>query len=1016
MAATPSPAREMLRGGPRAAWAMFDADWYHATYAADIGPPPADLLGWYLDRGQMLGHAPNRWFDEAWYRLRYPDVEAAMRRGDCESGFDAYCRGGYLDRSGHWLFDADLYRRQSPGLLIEALVEGDFFGHYDHFLKHGAVERRPTHRLFDADTYLAALDPAGRADAEEQGPWRHYVCRLGTWDDAAGRPEPPTSRYFRPDWYRRTHPQAAAAITDGAFGGALHHYLANETPTGFDPLPAFSETYYLRRHPDIAEAVEEGTQRNGYAHFLADGLHELRQPSPALDLRHYTTAHPQVAADIAAGRAPDAFAHWLLIGEPGGLAGVPAAATGLPDDARARALFRARADLLLPVLARAPLDFSQSDDPVLSVVMVVRDQFALTMQALASLRQNFAGDIELVLVDSGSTDETRHLRRYVIGARLLRFDLNIGYLRGCNAALYSVTAPYVLFLNNDIELAPGAVAAALRRLWDDPGIGAVGGKIVRPGGLLQEAGSIIWGDGATEGYLRDASPLAPEANFLRDVDFCSAAFLLALTDVVQRLEGFDPDYAPAYYEDADLCVRIAAQGLRVVYDPGIVLHHLEYGSSDDADAAAQMARSRRVFVEKHAALLSRRPARDPALLPSARARPDGAPRLLFIEDTVPVRGLGSGFVRANDIVRVMAGLGLHVTVFPVNGCDVSLAAIYADMPETVEVMHDQTIDTLVPFLDARQNHYDCVWIARTHNLDRALPALAPWIADARRRPRLVLDTEAVASLRAAEHAVLTGDADFVLADALAEEFRNAGACDAYVAVTEHEVATLRALGLAPVTMIGHVRTLSLTPRPYAERNGMLFVGAMHTQDSPNYDSLCWFIDEVLPLIEAELGWETRLTVIGHTAPGVSLDRFAEHPRVTLRGTVADLRPAYDGHRVFIAPTRFAAGAPYKVHEAASYGVPVVASELIRGQLGWEDGQELLSASTADPSAFAAAVLRVWRSEALWEHLRGGAAARILAENQPDAYEGAIREALQLPPPISVDNVTLFPVTPRGERL
>ncbi len=57
-------------------------------------------------------------------------------------------------------------------------------------------------------------------------------------------------------------------------------------------------------------------------------------------------------------------------------------------------------------------------------------------------------------------------------------------------------------------------------------IGAVGGKIIRANGQLQEAGSIIWDDGTTTGYLRDASPLAPEANYVRDVDYCSAVFLL----------------------------------------------------------------------------------------------------------------------------------------------------------------------------------------------------------------------------------------------------------------------------------------------------------------------------------------------------------------------------------------------------------------------------------------------------------------------------------------------------------
>ena len=121
----------------------------------------------------------------------------------------------------------------------------------------------------------------------------------------------------------------------------------------------------------------------------------------------------------------------------------------------------------------------------------------------------------------------------------------------------------------------------------------------------------------------------------------------------------------------------------------------------------------------------------------------------------------------------------------------------------------------------------------------------------------------------------------------------------------------------------------MTPRG----GGMLFVGAMHGADSPNYDSLCWFADAVLPLIEQRLGYETRLTIAGFTSGGADLGRFADHPGIILRGAVADPAPLYNAHRVFVAPTRFAAGLPYKVQEAASYGVPVVATRTAAGAVG-----------------------------------------------------------------------------------
>ena len=82
-------------------------------------------------------------------------------------------------------------------------------------------------------------------------------------------------------------------------------------------------------------------------------------------------------------------------------------------------------------------------------------------------------------------------------------------------------------------------------------------------------------------------------------------------------------------------------------------------------------------------------------------------------------------------------------------------------------------------------------------------------------------------------------------------------------------------------------------RGFTQRAGLLFVGAIHTLDSPNYDGLGWLVDQVLPLIERALQWEARLTVVGYTGEEVSLDRFRHHPRVTLLGAVVHTECLYD---------------------------------------------------------------------------------------------------------------------------
>ena len=1029
---------DTMRADSTIAWAIFDPAWYIQAYPDVAAQVPTrtfdDLLDYYLRCGQARGHSPNPFFDEIWYLNTYPAIAAAVRDGEFASGFDQYRQLGYRTKSPHWLFDLPYYRHHNIDLTAAALQSSGQHDHYNHYLHAGIFEERVAHAFFAPAYYQAQLGPDEAIGTEAGGSFGHYLRQLQT-----GTPEARTTIYFDPEWYRSRYPQVTEAIGKGVWRGALHHYLCNPTPEKFDPLPEFSEAFYMTRYTDVASAFAAGSFPRSYWHFIHNGARELRAPNPTIDLQYYRDHHPAVGKAIEAREVPNAFVHLLTVGRDQGLRTMPPG-DELPDESQAKALFRLTAANLLPGLAREGIDFAFTGKSDLSIIMVVHDHFALTMRALGSIRQNYPGAIELILIDSGSTDETRHIGRYVRGARVIAFSSNIGYLRGCNVALNFATSDAVLYINNDIDLAPAAIASAMRRLRSNPKIGAVGGKILRTHGSLQEAGSIIWQNGSTQGYMRDASPQAPEANFVRDVDFCSAVFLLVRADLLHDLGGFDEAYAPAYFEDADLCVRIAARGYRIVYDPAVVIHHLEYGTAaSSVEAQTQMARCHRIFQEKHVAWLADKTppdeknliwARSVAMPPDVElskqgidapgsnvtilnlhrpiepaAMPSRRQRVLFIEDMPPMRLVGSGYVRSNDLVRVMVDLQMDVTIFPVERRNFEFAAMFADIPDRVEIMHDRTIADLPAFLSARAGYYDIVWIGRTHNLDKTITMLPALAAADGKMPRLILDTEAVAAMREAARQPLlqpegkpkTDGSDhapnFDVEDAIKRELANAALCERVIAVSESEAELLRGYGLPQVSVIGHMREIHETARPWKDRAGMLFVGAIHAMDAPNYDSLCWFVDEVLPLVEQELGWETRLTIVGYTAPSVDLSRFADHARITLRGSIADLEPVYNQHRIFVAPTRFAAGIPYKVHSAASYGLPVVATEILRSQLQWEDGSEILAAADTDPAAFASQILALYRSEDLWHTIRSGAFARLRAENSRAVYTDAVRNAL-----------------------
>jgi GT2 family glycosyltransferase/glycosyltransferase involved in cell wall biosynthesis len=619
------------------------------------------------------------------------------------------------------------------------------------------------------------------------------------------------------------------------------------------------------------------------------------------------------------------------------------------------------------------------------VVIPTRDSFAATMAAITALHAGTRDPLELIVIDRGSSDETQALNWYLRGGRVVRFDDDIGRIDASNAGWQLACAPYVLFLAADSRLAPGSVARARQRLEADASIGAVAGLVVRPRGTIAQAGGIVWADGGVHHYQRGQSSLAPEANFVRDTDFGSLACLMVRRSALDQAGGLD-GALPEHHAAADLCLRLAEAGLRTVYDPSVMVVH---DDGLDAETAAGPA-----FVERHASALAQRQPRGGAVQVFARHAGQAPHRILFIDDTVPLRRLGSGFVRSNDLVRQMAALGCAVTVYPVNGSRQDPAHIFGDMPETAEVMHTHGADRLKEFLEGRKGYYDTIWVCRTHNLSRISPVLERLRQAGSLAARIVLDTEAVTPQRDALQARLTGQV-FDLEASMRAFVAGSALCDAAVAVSASEARMLRAHGMPSVTELGHMMQPRPSARGFAERNGMLFVGAIHKQDSPNYDSLAWFVEEVLPKIDAAIGWQAQLTIAGYVAPGVDTSRLSANPRVSFRGPVADLTPLYNRHRVFVAPTRFAAGVPYKVLEAAAHGLPVVATSLLAEELGWQHEEALLSAPTGDAEAFAQAVLALHGDESLWKQLRISALEHLARDYDEAGFVSRLRDVLRL---------------------
>lgn len=642
--------------------------------------------------------------------------------------------------------------------------------------------------------------------------------------------------------------------------------------------------------------------------------------------------------------------------------------------------------------SKAVLHLPDSKQPEATVILVLFNRAELTLTCLRSISETCSEQLEIIIVDNASQDQTPLLLRQLRGARVIRNAENRNFLSAVNQAAHEARGEYLLLLNNDAQLLPATLQSAMKTIRNSPDIGAVGGKIILFDGTLQEAGSMVWHDGSCLGYGRGDNPFAPMYMFRRDVDYCSAAFLLTRRNVWERLGGFDEVFKPAYYEETDYCVRLWEQGLRVVYDPGAVLLHYEFASFGSMQSSTDLQRQHQeIFEERHRNFLSKQQGFDPDAILSARIRSGDKRRVLFIDDQVPHNWLGSGHPRAQTILKTLMKQGCFITFYPLCISEEAWSSVYFDMPQEIEFMMGYGLRLLEAFLRHRCGYYNTIFISRPHNMKivkRLIDSHREWFE----HTKIIYDAEAFFASRDVSLHSLNGKSlpKKEINHMFQEEAGLAAAADCVISVSEGEKAAFHKYGVENVHVLGHTIAAEPTPRPFVERRGFLFVGAIPEETSPNGDSMIWFLEEIFPRIQTVLGADIPLTIAGRNQ-SERLRKFAG-PSVRITGPVIDLTGLYDAARVFIAPTRFAAGISHKVHEAAARGLPVVSTPLIASQLGWRDGELLLVGG--EPNEFARQCIELHTNEKLWVKLREAALARVRAECSPEAFERKLGQIVE----------------------
>ena len=637
----------------------------------------------------------------------------------------------------------------------------------------------------------------------------------------------------------------------------------------------------------------------------------------------------------------------------------------------------------VPAIPIQSIRFQRHDDIEVSIIIPVFNQFQYTHACLASL-QGIQQEtrFEVIVVDDGSTDQTGSLVSQVENVVYLRNPSNSGFITSCNRGADEARGKYLVFLNNDTTVKAGWLTALLETFAEEPRAGIVGSKLIYPDGRLQEAGCITWRDASGWNYGKFDDPKKPEYNYLREVDYCSAAALMIPKSLFQHLGGFDARYAPAYYEDTDLSFKVRSEGHQVLYQPlAEVVHYEGVTGGTDVSTGAKKHQdiNRSIFAERWVTELFEKPANgDLAAVQQAANR---GKKILVIDHHLPMPDRDSGSLRMFQILKLLHQLGHRVTFIPDNLADIP--PYTGELQKRgIEVQYYPYIKSVREYLESHGSTFDAVVLsrcdfARKHIVDVRLHAP---------QSRVIFDTVDLHFLREQREAELTGDLE---ARRRAKEKQQLEhelidlADETWVVSCAEQKLLQEVRPDRSIQVVSNIVDVPGSVTPFALRRDWLFIGSF--QHSPNVDAVLFFIEKIYPFVMERLS-DAKFYVIGDKAPLELIAMAGENIIVT--GLQSDVRPFFDSVRLSIAPLRYGAGVKGKINQSMAFGVPVVATSVAVEGMDLKDGEDVVVAD--EPMDFARSLIELYESEEQWTRISENAIQKTRQLYSADAARKTLR--------------------------
>jgi GT2 family glycosyltransferase/glycosyltransferase involved in cell wall biosynthesis len=625
---------------------------------------------------------------------------------------------------------------------------------------------------------------------------------------------------------------------------------------------------------------------------------------------------------------------------------------------------------------------------VVSFIYTLYKSPAMAVKSIVSVLQTLhelPGASEIVVVDDNSPVDMGLVKDLLdkmknwLGYRVVfvQNTENKGYGASNNIAMQNAKGKYALFMNSDVTVRPGWLAALVNTIEHYPRAGMVGPLMLNAEGKVQEAGGTVMRYGVPSNFGRNTAPASLPYLHARVADYISAACLLVRRELFIKLGLFDPQFEPAYYEDTDAALTHLQNGWLTIIQPlSVVLH--EEGQSIVSEAKEKlMVRNQKLFYNKHKNLLDgfcpdvscARGSRLVAETFSAHSRE--ATHILVLDTHVPRPDRDSGSLRTSRMLEILIKQGYKLSLNFLDYFDSDLRYVTSLLADGVYVQPRSVFNRMLDWHKAERPGMEskCPWDAVLITKPRAYVMFETALRSLCKQVPVIYDLVDVFFLNKSP----TRTSENARGADKANQVRLVRQSMATLVVNHDEAALLRReVPNARIEVISN-----MYPRidhsqpfvPFSQRKGALFVGNMCHE--PNRQAVEFIFKEIMGSTTTPLDHEITMVVsnsdrCGGVPSGVDITVGL---RVLRDVDDAKLAELHDHALVVIAPLKSGNGVKGKVTYAMHRGTPVIGTAVAADGLHAVDKTHMVLAETG--LEFRAAMSMLALDENTWNRLRTG---------------------------------------------